>query len=174
MTKPNGVATASDFRALAEAKAWTDPENLTLPVWKKTIKVRRPTRFYWALRRTTWPSELRFKLDMAAAGQKPEYTKEEQYLLITEDRDMVREAFVDPKPSFEPGENQFDPYWLDPRDTDFIIRYLGGQVTSSGVDLEGFPGSEREPATDGGGHGTAVRKVPNGGPEPTSADLPHQ
>jgi hypothetical protein len=169
MDKPNGIATAADFRQLAEAAAWTDPERVQLPKSGLGVIVRRPTKFYWALRRSAWPHALREKLDLVAVGVRPELTAEETLLLVREDQQMLEQAFVDPKPSLDAGSMQFDPNWLPKEDAEFILKYLRGQVLANGQDLEAFRRSEPEPAEGGGANGPLVRQdaerdaVPRGG-----------
>jgi len=169
MDKANNIATAADIRRVAEAESWTAPERIELPKSGLAVILRRPTKFYWALRRSAWPRELREKLDLIGVGVKPELTAQETLLLVREDRQMLEEVFVHPKPSSEPGATQFDPSWLPKEDTDFILRYLRGQVLANGQDLESFPGGESGAVEGSGSDGTTVFKnsepdvVPDGG-----------
>ncbi len=158
MQKGNGIATADEFRKLAEECAFEEPRRVVLPESGYGVLLRRPTKFYWALRRSAWPRELRDKLDMVGVGVKPELTIEETLLLVHEDRRLLNEAFVEPKPSLDPGSIQFDPNWLPNEDAQFILKYLRGQVLANGQNLESFPGSEPEPAGGSGGIGTSVLK----------------
>jgi hypothetical protein len=170
MTRTNDIATAAEFRQLAEAASWTDPERVRLPKSGLGAILRRPTKFYWALRRSAWPRELREKLDLVGVGVRPELTAEETLLLVREDRQMLDEAFVNPKPSLAPGTTQFDPNWLPKEDTEFILKYLRGQVLANGQDLDTFPGSEPGHLEGSSGNGTLVREnserdaIPRGGP----------
>jgi hypothetical protein len=169
MANSHNIATAAEFRQLAEAAAWTDPERVRLPKSGLGVILRRPTKFYWALRRSAWPRELREKLDLVGVGARPDLTAEETLLLVREDRQMLNESFVDPKPSLEPGATQFDPTWLPKEDTEFILKYLRGQVLANGQDLETFPGSEPGHAEGSSGDGALVREnskrdaIPRGG-----------
>jgi len=156
----NGIATAADFRQLAEAAAWTDAERVQLPKSGLGVIVRRPTKFYWALRRSAWPRELREKLDLVGVGMRAELTTEEKLLLVREDRQMLNEALVDPKPSLDPGPTQFDADWLPKEDAEFILMYLRGQVLANGQDLETFPGGEPGHPEGSGGDGALVRENP--------------
>jgi hypothetical protein len=160
MTNSNSVATAADFRKLAEESAFEEPRRVVLPKSGYAVVLRRPTKFYWALRRSAWPGELREKLDLVAVGVRPELTAEETLLLFREDRQMLNEAFVDPKPSLDPGSMQFDPNWLPKEDAEFILKYLRGQVLANGQDLETFPGGEPEHPEGGGANGALVREDP--------------
>ena len=158
MTTGNGIATAADFRKLAEESAFEEARRVVLPQSGYAVMLRRPTKFYWALRRSGWPPELREKLDLVGVGVRTNLTAEETLLLVREDRQMLYEAFVDPKPSLEPGATQFDPNWLPGEDADFILRYLRGQVLANGQDLESFPRSKSGLIEGSGCDGTDVRQ----------------
>jgi hypothetical protein len=158
MGEPNGIATAADFRKLAEGAAWTDAERVQLPKSGLGVMLRRPTKFYWALRRSEWPRELREKLDLVGVGVRPELTPEETLLLVREDQQMLNEAFVDPKPCLHPGLAQFDPQWLPKEDAEFILKYLRGQVLANGQDLEAFRPSEQGHPAGSGRDGALVRE----------------
>lgn len=140
MSNPNYVATGADFRQLAEDGSFEEPRRVTLPQSGYAVVLQRPTKFYWALRRSSWPRELREKLDLVATGVNPGLTTEEKALLVREDQQMLSAAFVEPKPSLGPGPLQFDPNWLSAEDMEFILRYLRGQVLADGQNLETFPG----------------------------------
>jgi len=156
----NGIATAADFRKLAEASAFEAPAPVVLPKSGLRVLLRRPTKFYWALRRSAWPRELREKLDLVAVGVRPELTAEERLLLVREDKQMLNEAFVDPKPSLNPGSMQFDPNWLPKEDAEFILKYLRGQVLANGQDLESFPRGEPGHPEGSGADGALVHEDP--------------
>ena len=160
MSEGNGIATAADFRRIAEEAAWALPERLVLPKSHLAAIIRRPTKFYWALRRSAWPRELREKLDLVGLGARAELTAEEKLLLIREDRQMLNEALVDPKPCLDPGSTQFDPDWLPKEDAEFILMYLRGQVLANGQNLETFPGGEPGHLEGSGRDGAAVRENP--------------
>jgi hypothetical protein len=174
MSRPNGIGTAADFRQLAEAAAWAEPERVQLPKSGLGVMVRRPTKYYWALRRSSWPRELREKLDLRANGQKLEFTEQELLFLVREDKRMIEEAFVSPKLSLNPGFDQFDPNWLPEEDAQFILKYLRGQVLADGQDLDEFHGSERKPAGGGGATGQDLRSAAGGSAEPAGGELAHQ
>jgi len=169
MTNANDIATGADFRQLAEESAFEEPGRVVLPKSGYAVMLRRPTKFYWALRRSAWPRQLREKLDLVAVGVRPELSVEETLLLVREDQQMLYEAFVDPKPSLEPGGAQFDPNWLPKEDSEFILKYLRGQVLASGQDLDTFPGNKPRSPEGGGADGALVREnsqrdvVPRGG-----------
>ena len=160
MAKSNRIATANDFRKLAEDSAFEEPSHVFLPKSGFGVVLRRPTKFYWALRRTGWPCELREKLDLVGVGVRPELTADETLLLVREDQQMLNEAFVDPKPSLNPGPTKFDPNWLPKEDAEFILKYLRGQVLANGQDLEAFPRGEPGHLKGSGADGALVREDP--------------
>jgi len=174
MEKPNNVATAKDFRELAEASAWTEAAPVTLPKSGRMVILRRPTKFYWALRRSAWPAELREKLDLVGLGEKLELSREERILFVREDAAMLNEAFVSPKFSLQPGDDQFDVRWLPNEDSEFILRYLRGQVLADGTDLETFPGSESKPTEGSGPTGPDLRPPANASAEPAGGGVADQ
>jgi len=169
MSKTNDIGTAADFRKFAEDGAFEEPRRVVLPKSGYGVVLRRPTKFYWALRRSAWPRGLREKLDLVGVGVRPELTAEETLLLVREDRQMLNEAFVDPKPSLDPGSTQFDPNWLPKEDAEFILKYLRGQVLANGQNLETFSGGEPGHPEGSGGDGALVRQnaerdaIPSGG-----------
>ncbi|HXX23074.1 MAG TPA: hypothetical protein VEO19_07985 [Terriglobia bacterium] len=169
MPSLNDIASAADFRKFAEDGAFEEPRRVVLPKSGYGVVLRRPTKFYWALRRSAWPRGLREKLDLVGVGVRPELTAEETLLLVREDRQMLNEAFVDPKPSLDPGSTQFDPNWLPKEDAEFILKYLRGQVLANGQNLETFSGGEPGHPEGSGGDGALVRQnaerdaIPSGG-----------
>jgi hypothetical protein len=171
MTKMNNIATAGQFRKFAEESAFEEPRRVVLPRSGYAVVLRRPTKFYWALRRSAWPRELREKLDLVGVGVRPELTPEEMLLLVREDRQMLEEAFVEPKPCLDPGSTQFDPNWLPKEDAEFILKYLRGQVLANGQDLESFPGSEPGHAARSGSHGSLVREDAERNVAPTGGSV---
>jgi hypothetical protein len=171
MSTSNNIATAAEFRKFAEESAFEAARRVVLPKSGYAVRLRRPTKFYWALRRSAWPHELREKLDLVGAGGRPELTGEEMLLLVREDRQMLQEAFVEPKPCLDPGSTQFDPNWLPKEDAEFILKYLRGQVLANGQDLESFPGSQPGHAAGSGGHGAHVRENPERNVAPASGSV---
>jgi hypothetical protein len=162
--KPDGIATPADFKKLAEAAAWTEPERVELPESKLTIVIRRPTRYYWALRRAEWPAELREKVDILTSKGEFNVTQLEipeiEFMLRQHAR-MIEEAFVSPKCSLKPGPDQFDPDWMKPEDSQFLVRYIGGQVLPNGQDLEEFHRGKQGELAGGGSDGETLRRPPD-------------
>jgi hypothetical protein len=153
-------STAAEIRALAEQNSWTAPERIVLPKSGFALFLRKPTRWYWSLRRAEWPADFRERLDLAAEIHSDEgLTKEDMQFWFREQDRMAVQAFVEPKASANPDFNSIDPRWLPDEDRVFIRQYLGGQVSASGTRLETFSGSERSVVADGGGAGEAVREV---------------
>jgi hypothetical protein len=173
MAKSNDIATANDFRKLAEESAFEQPSRVLLPKSGFGVVLRRPTKFYWALRRSEWPRALREKLDLVGVGVRPELTADETLLLVREDQQMLNEAFVDPKPSLNPGPTQFDPNWLPKEDAEFILKYLRGQILANGQNLEAFPRGEQGPPGGSGTDGALVREDPERDVIPRRGALAH-
>lgn len=171
MSKANGLGTAADFRQLAESAAWTEPERVQLAKSGVAVLLRRPTKFFWALRRAGWPELLREKMEAIAGGEKVELTREEILLLVNEDRKMLEQAFVSPAVSLAPGPEQFDAAFLHEEDLEFVLKHLRGQVLAGGQDLETFPGGEQGVADGGGAIGTDLRPAASGNAEPVSGEL---
>jgi len=159
----NGIASAAEFRQLAEAQAWTEPERIVLPKSGLAVRLRRPTMMYFRLRRSRWPQELIEKLEARAVDATAgEFTPEERLLMIREDKAMIEQAFVEPKLALNPGPDEFDPNWLPAEDSAFILRYLVGEVLSDGTDLESFRRGQPGLAAVGSGDGGAVQPDPGG------------
>lgn len=174
MEKANHIGTAEDFRKLAEAAAWAEPERVVLPKSGFAVIMRRPTKYYWALRRSGWPDELRSKIDLVGMGEDVQFSKSDLAFLGREDQAMLMEAFVKPGLSSHPKGEEIDPNWLPEEDAQFILKYLRGQVTADGHDLEAFRRRESKPAEGGGADGKAVRQDA-GGDAPDAADgIPDQ
>ena len=155
--KTNGVASAEDFRRLAEAEAFGQPDRVILPGSGLAVIIRRPTLMYFRVRRTNWPEDLVEKMEARTLGAKLEFTPEEQLFLFRQDTELFKEAFVKPGLSLTPGPDEINPNWLLEKDVDFLRRYLGGQVLADGTELATFPGSESRDSGDGGDPGGEVR-----------------
>jgi len=161
--KTNGIGTAADFKQLAEAAAWTEPERIVLPGSGLAVMIRRPTLMYFRLRRSAWPEGLIEKLEVAAlAKQSPELTTEERLFMIREDVQLIQQAFVQPRMELHPGPDAIDPNWLTAQDSQFIMKFLGGEVLADGTDLEAFRRGQSGLAADGGDPGGGVRPEADG------------
>jgi len=158
----NGITTAAEVRAYAESQAWAPAERVPLPHSGLAVLLRKPTAVYWPLQRAAWPAGLREKV--WAADSKEDLakllTREETRILLAGQHEMLTEAFVEPKVSFEPGQ-QFHWSLFPEDDQDFILRYLRGQVCADGTDLEAF--RTQQPGTTGDG---GVTGQPLPGPDP--------
>jgi hypothetical protein len=153
MSNANGLATAADFRQMAEASSWGPPERLPLPKSGRTVLIRRPTKHYWALRRAGWPPQLRDKMQAIAEGAKLKLDREESLRLVKEDHEMRVLAFVQPPVCLTPGDDLFVPEFLPDEDAEVVDAFLRGQVLANGQDLEGFPRGEPGPPADSGATG---------------------
>ena len=153
-------STPGEIRALAVANSWTAAERVVLPKSGFALFLRKPTRWYWSLRRAEWPAEMRERLDASAEnGSDDQLTKEDIRFWLQEEDQMAIQAFVEPKASANPDFNSIDPRWLPDEDRVFIRQYLGGQVSADGTHLATFSGGERKDAADSGSAGKTVREV---------------
>ena len=145
------IATAEDVRAYAESQSWGAPEAVPLPHSGLVVLLRKPTRFYDALRRANWPEELRAKVDAADSSEElaGQLTPEEVEIILADRREKITRAFVKPQVSLKPDCNQFHWDFFPDEDKEFILKYLRGQVDASGVDLEAF--RKGQPGVVGGG-----------------------
>jgi hypothetical protein len=148
--KNNGIATAADVKAYAESQSWSEPERVALPHSGLVVLLRKPTKFYEALRRANWPEELRAKVDAADSQEElaESLTREETNRILADRPKMLTEAFVQPKVSFEPGSLQFHWSFFPQADQEFILRYLRGQVSANGQDLQAFRDGQPRPVGD--------------------------
>jgi len=164
-SKPNGVASAADFRELAEKASWTEAERVVLPGSGLAVMIRRPTVMYFRMRRAAWPEALLEKIEQLAASQTPGLTGappalltgEEALFLVREDVEMLKHAFVAPGLSLTPGPDEISPHWIGAQDTEFLKKYLGGEVLADGTDLDTFRRTQSGSPADGGGDGGDVR-----------------
>jgi len=163
MKEVQGIVSAAEVRGLVEAQSWTEPERVVLPKSGFALMLRKPTRWYWMLRRAEWPVDMREQIDAAAGkGEADTLSKDVITLWLKEQDAMAIQAFVQPKASANPDFNSIDPRWLPDEDREFIRMYLGGQVDANGVGLGTFSGSESGNAADGGPAGAEVRQVADG------------
>ncbi len=143
MSKENHIATANDFRQVAEArKAETQtPERVVLPKSGLGVMLRRPTP-YWFLFRGRLPMSLAAKQSTPADGGGAIQTAEEFIEFSKWIVELLCEVFVEPKLSMAPGTNEISPEWLAEEDVNFIIRWAVGEVTPDGRgDLAEFRGA---------------------------------
>lgn len=152
MTTEDSIATAADFRALAETRATQEfepPQRVVLQSSGLAVMLRRPTTAYFALRGLPLPQSVAAaSAQERGAGFTPA-TGEFASRMV----DLLKLAFVSPRLALEPGPDEISPNWIDQQDMIFLFKYLVGEVLWGGQDLRTFRG-EREPGAaaceDGG------------------------
>ncbi len=158
MAEKNGIATAQEIRAYAESLQWSAPETVPLPKSGWNVVLRRPTKYYWMLRRTEWPADMIERFDAVGSGHAKEIlTPGDVRTWLQAHNEMSMAAFVQPRASLKPGSDEIDIRWLPDEDRKFIGSFLGGQVDAHGVPLEAFRAGEQGSAETGGNNGDAVQ-----------------
>jgi hypothetical protein len=132
--KLNGVASVADFRKLAEASAWEEPERLTLPKCKFVIVVRKPKPIAFALYGLGLPAEMMRK---PTPGTLP---SNEDLIGARKMWELMSGMFVQPRlaPHFEPGPDEISVMMIPEDDQWFLIGWALGLVGSGGAGLELF------------------------------------
>lgn len=149
--KQNGIATAADFKALAEAEAFGQAERVTLPHSGLAVMLRRPRAQAFVLGRASLPQTLAAVLLKADPGAPP--TPEEA---IASDRFwfwMFTRMFESPRLSLEPGEDEIHPGLIPLRDQEFLFGWARGEVAPDGSDLRKFRGRKSGRGLDAGQDG---------------------
>ncbi len=157
----NHIATAEEFRQLAESNCFEPPQRVVLPKSGLAVVLRRPRPLFFTLTRHGFPQSLAARVagtsSFAAAEPRPEELKELAEFWV----EVMEKIFLEPRLSLEPGPGEISPNWLESEDATFILRWAVGEVTGQALDLAGFCDSTG-PSAPG----------PNGGdvalpPEPT-------
>lgn len=148
--KANGLATADDFRKLAE---FEEPERVRLPKLGKDVMLRRPSLLFF-LSRGRVPLSLSSKI--TGAGKDAPLTWKEiqdgaqwMFEIIQAVMVMPRCVMKDPKA----GEITAD--MIDMDDAQFIVAWAQGEHFSTGgkeaASLDRFPGKRQPKAGRAGG-----------------------
>ena len=125
--------TAADFRQLAEAAAWTEPERVQLAKSGVGVMLRRPTKFYLGAAPRG--------LARAAAGEDgSDRRRREARTHRGRNRCFWSRkiARCSKQPSSRqqfrsrPGTEQFDAAFLHEEDLEFVLKHLRGQVLADG------------------------------------------
>lgn len=159
----NGIASADDFRRLAEAEAFEPEEDLILPKSGFRVRVRRPRLKAYSLIGAPLPKGLAFKLAAAESVTSVDLTREEQAALAVKDAEVMCASIVAPKFSLEPTPAEVNPNWLPVEDAAFLFQYIRGEMRADGSRLETFPGPGGPVAAGAGGGG--VPDAPERDPE---------
>jgi hypothetical protein len=149
----NHVASASDFRKLAEAEAYEEPQRIVLPKSGFAMMVRRPRPLAYTLLGVALPQTLAAKIAQAEPDAQVCLTRQEGLALIQREAELLQNCVVSPRLSLNPGLDEVHPNWLPGDDQRFIYRYLRGEVDASGADLDRFPraAGATVPAGENGG-----------------------
>jgi hypothetical protein len=152
------IATPEQVRAYAESQSWSEPERVPLPHSGLVVLLRKPTKFYDALRRANWPEKLRAKVDAAETSEELEerLTPQDTERILADRPKLLTGAFVQPKVSFEPGSLQFHWSFFPDDDQAYILMYLRGEIDANGVDLAAFRKSQSSPTGNGSADGQQV------------------
>lgn len=141
--KPNGVASATDFRKLAEDQAFEPAERVVLPKSGLAVMLRRPRPIAFTLFGRPLPASLSVPVGepsglpprVEAGGQSPplQMTPEELAALSKFWVEIFERMFQAPKLSLNPQPDEIHPNWLPAEDARFLIRWAVGEV----VPMEG-------------------------------------
>lgn len=155
------ITTAAEFKQSKRARAekeFEDPAPVVFPSGKAAV-LRRPKPAYFALMGFPLPVSLAARL---AAGEIRDVPAPELEEAATRIVKLFQAAFIDPRISLTPGEDEIAPNDIDPEDEKFLFRYLIGEVLQAGgrgqtADLGEF---RRESGVFDGGAGGENVAVP--------------
>lgn len=69
---------------------------------------------------------------------------------------LLREVFVEPRLTLDPGPGEISPDLLDLEDASFVIRWSVGEVASESSDLASFRSQQSSPAGGASGRNVAL------------------
>lgn len=153
----NQIATASDFRKLAQARAdeeFETPKRVTLPGSGLAVMLRQPKPLYFALAGLPLPQSVAARASASEVTSTTE-TRETAEKIVN----LFSHAFVSPRLSLDPGPDEISPNWLHADDVTFLFKYLISEVLAGGQDLSTFR-AEQEPGAAAGAAGGAVELPP--------------
>jgi hypothetical protein len=175
----NGIATAADFRRAAKDSAFEPEERIVLPKSGLAVILRRPKPVAFTLFAARLPRSLAARVQAGGTGSEPASVDD----LVALSRiwtGVFQEMFVEPKVSLTPGPNEIHPTWIPNEDTNFLIRWAAGEITSAGpqanpggegsVDLAPFCTEREPPVTRASGGDVALppERSPMGQRDPLS------
>ena len=136
--KPNGIASAADFKNAASAA--NPPERIVLPKSGFAVLLRRPTAFgIWMLDQRLVELQEKIEARDLSLGPAPAGPQAQASSPWSEWRDLMRKAIEDavvqPKLSLTPGRNEIHPDWLPQEDQIFLVRWVRGLIAPDGTDL---------------------------------------
>ncbi|HUI42093.1 MAG TPA: hypothetical protein VL523_09000 [Terriglobia bacterium] len=148
--QPNGAASAEDFQSAARLRG--EPEQLVLPKSGLKVMLRRPSPM-WFLFRGLLPASLAAR----AEGGQPSIDSVQDLRALAEWMvPLLREVFVQPRLTLEPGPCEISPDLLDVEDANFVIRWAVGEVASAAGDLASFREQRTSFARGAGGRNLAL------------------
>jgi hypothetical protein len=175
----NGIASAADFRRVAEDTAFEPPQRVVLPRSKLAVILRRPKPVAFTLFTARLPSSLAARVQAGGAGAGPA-SVEDLVALSRFWTGVFGQMFVEPKLSLVPGLHEIHPTWIPSEDANFLIRWAVGEISSAcpqagpggegSIDLAPFC-AEREPLIAGASGGDVAlppERAPVGQRDPLS------
>ncbi|HEV2424319.1 MAG TPA: hypothetical protein VGZ29_05775 [Terriglobia bacterium] len=141
------IATADDFLNLAEATAYEDPEEITLPHCGLKVILRKPRPVAFVIAGLRLPPAMSQKQSLEEnQGQGRTISPEELELQIRNVRsyaNLLRGVFVNPKLSLTPGPGEIHPELIPQPDQEFLLGWMSGEVGSDHSGLTSFQGRLR-------------------------------
>jgi len=137
-SRPNGIASAEDFRQAFETRQ--EAVRIRLPKSGLAVLLRPPNAL-----RVLLISE---RLEVAGGPESASPDDRRQYVDLM--ARLVRDIMVAPKLSLVPQAGEVDPNWLPKEDAEFLLKWALGAVTDEGEDISEFFRAGSEPAGRGG------------------------
>lgn len=135
--KKNGLATVQEIKSAAArwaSEQFEEPQDVKLPTLGITVRLRRPKPVYFAVVGLPLPQSIA----ATASGGLPAVKDRAELLRLADaTTKLLTQAFVHPRVSLTPGEDEIDPNMLLP-DYPFLVKYLVGEVLAGGQDLATF------------------------------------
>ena len=147
--KPNGLATADDFRHMQE---FEEPERVRLPKLGKDVMLRRPSLLFFLCRGKV-PLSLSQKI--TGGGKDQQLSWQEIQDGAKWMFEIIQAVMVQPRCTMNPGPGEISPDMLDMDDAQFIVSWSQGEHISTGgneaASLDRFRGKRR--TRSGSAHG---------------------
>jgi len=129
----NGIATAADFRTLAEAEPFEEPQRVVLPKSGLAVMLRRPKPVAFTLLFGKLPKTLAARLtetpgSPAGTGEAPALEAAEVISLAKMWTELFQRMFVEPRLSINPGPEEIHPNWIPAEDQEFLLSWSLGAV----------------------------------------------
>ena|SRR5437016_3740279 len=125
-SKPNGIASAEDFRQAFETR-------------QEAVRIRLPKSGFAVLLRP--PNALRVLLiseRLEVAGSPESASPDDRRRYVELMARLVRDIMVAPKLSLAPRAGEVDPNWLPKEDAEFLLKWALGAVTDEGENISEF------------------------------------